>query len=89
MTVRFGYTVLNINPTINRGTPEASVTWLHNNVILDPAKDSRVSINYNTGSLRVTGVTSDDRGFYTIKLTNGFVTVSETVNVSIYCKYVD
>ena len=82
----YGHTVLNINPTINRGRPEASVTWLHNNVILDPAKDSRVSINYNTGSLSISDVTGDDRGFYTIKLMNGLVTVSETVNVTIYCK---
>lgn len=76
-----------INPTIIRGgVPPANVTWLHDNIILAPASDSRVMIDCTTGSLSVNGLQGKDSGLYTIKLSNEIGTAKTSVNIIINCE---
>ena len=78
---------LTITPNIDLGIPEAGITWLHNNNVLSPDRDSRVEISEG-GVLTVRDVQASDRGTYTVRATNGIGTDAEaSVDVTIECEF--
>ena len=76
---------LTIAPIVMFGLPEATLTWMHFDQVLDPAMDSRVTIS-NTGMLTVTGLRAEDRGVYTLTATNIADTIPASIDVFIDCE---
>lgn len=74
------------------GRPIPSVVWLHNNVPIDVASNSRLSTSYEVDGdnrrawLNITDVEPGDRGTYTLKVNNSYGSDKEEWQVPVICK---
>lgn len=74
------------------GRPITSVVWLHNNVPIDEASNSRLSTSieedgrYMKATLMITEVEPEDRGTYTLQVSNSYGLAEEVWRVPVICK---